>query len=61
MSFTFLGMTSIKNSAASEMRVNSTFDVSKDVGKLIDNERTERIAQITKTEEGLRFDVAQSR
>lgn len=59
MSFTFLGMTSIKNSAASEMRVNSTFDVSKDVGKLIDNERTERITQITKTEEGLRFDVAQ--
>lgn len=41
------------------MRVNSTFDVSKDVGKLIDNERTERITQITKTEEGLRFDVAQ--
>lgn len=59
MSFTFLGTTEIQNSAASEMRVNSVFDVSKDAGKLIENERNERIAQITKTEEGLRFDVAQ--
>lgn len=59
MAFTFLGVTELENSVASEMRVNSTFDVSKDVGKLIDNERSERIAQITKTEEGLRFDVTQ--
>lgn len=57
--FTFFSSTNFSNSASSEMRVNSTFDATKDAIKLVEAERNERIAQITKTEEGLRFDVAQ--
>ena len=57
--FAFLGVSEFSNSASSAARVNSTYQVKANTDKKVDELSKELIAQITRTEEGLKAEVAQ--
>ena len=57
--FAFLGSSDFKNSAASELRVNSQYDLNSNANKQIEEVRSELLAQISRTKEGLLLEVAE--
>ena len=58
MDFSFLGSSEFSNSAASEQRVNSQYDVNRNANQTIEEVRDELMAKISRTETGLSLEVA---